>query len=75
MSPVAPSSLLDTASKVFFLLTWLQVVHVSGQGFRECAGWQAGMYTRSRQAAFRCHAVSKSPKERGDGVRGQERTG
>lgn len=53
MSPVTPSSVLDTACKVFFLLTvltWLQVVHVSGQGFRECAGWTrlAGMYTRSR---------------------------
>lgn len=59
MSAVAPSSsLLDSFSKTFFPLTWLQVMHVSEQGFRDCAGWtwhigsQAGVPVPGGQCAL-----------------------
>lgn len=84
MPSVAPSSsLLDTVSKMFFPLTWLQVMLVSEQGFRECAGWtwqvgsQAGRHARTGRAVCfaPCHAVSVSLEGGRTGLVGKERTG
>lgn len=64
MPSVAPfSSLLDTVSKMFFPLMWLQVMRVSEQGFRELAGWawqvgsQAGMLARTSRQRVLAHVM------------------